>query len=77
MNMVIVIEIVVGIFVLAWAVMFAVRDTRQRRSVSLEQESGPEDVREVQASVSGGDVEKRDDAEKRDQSRDPSVGVDA
>jgi hypothetical protein len=44
MNIVIVVEIVAGIFVLAGAVRFAIRDTRQRRSVSLEQEPGPEDV---------------------------------
>lgn len=40
MNMVIVLEIVVGIFVLAAAVRFAVRDTRQRRGVT---ESGVTD----------------------------------
>jgi hypothetical protein len=56
MNIVIVVEIVAGIFVLAGAVRFAIRDTRQRRSVSLEQEPGPEDVPEVQASE--GDAEQ-------------------
>jgi FtsZ-interacting cell division protein ZipA len=70
MNMVIVIEIVAGIFVLAGAVVFAVRDTRQRRSFSVEQEPAPKDVREVQASGSEHDAEKHDaekhDAEKHD-----------
>lgn len=40
MNMVIVLEIVVGIFVLAAAVRFAVRDARQRRGVAESAETG-------------------------------------
>ena len=51
MNIVIIVEIVAGIFVLAGAVVFAVRDTRQRRSASREQEPGPEDVPEVRKDV--------------------------
>jgi hypothetical protein len=42
MNMVIVLEIVLGILLLAAAVRFAVRDVRQRRSDSLQQQSEPE-----------------------------------
>jgi hypothetical protein len=44
MNMVIVVEIVVGILVLAATVRFAVRDTQQRRGVTE-----PEDTGEVPA----------------------------
>jgi hypothetical protein len=69
-NMVIVVEIIAGIFVLAGAVVFAVRDARQRRVFSLEQELGPEDVRELQANGSEHDTEKHDtekhDTEKHD-----------
>lgn len=42
MNMVIILEIVVGIVVLVAAVRFAVRDTRQRRGVA-----GSEDIGEA------------------------------
>jgi hypothetical protein len=52
MNMLIIVEIVAGIFVLAAAVRFAVRDTRRRSGASL-QPSGPgdrpEDTQEVPA----------------------------
>jgi hypothetical protein len=41
MNMVIIVEIVVGILVFAGAVRFAVRDARQRGPASLEQQSEP------------------------------------
>ena len=50
MNVVIVVEIVVGILVLVAAVRFAVRDTRQRRGVT-----GPEGTGE--ASERGGERE--------------------
>ena len=40
MNMVIVVEIVVGILVLALAVRFAVRDARQRRGVTEPEATG-------------------------------------
>lgn len=40
MNMAIVLEIVVGILVLAAAVRFAVRDTRQRRGVTKSEDTG-------------------------------------
>jgi len=76
MNMVIIIEVVAGIFVLAGAVVFAVRDTRQRRSFSVGEELRPEGVREVLASGSDHDADKRD-ADKHGQPVDPSVGVDA
>jgi hypothetical protein len=42
MDMVIIVEIVVGIVVFAGAVRFAVRDARQRRPADLEQQSEPE-----------------------------------
>ncbi|MGH3778672.1 MAG: hypothetical protein ACRDRR_23540 [Pseudonocardiaceae bacterium] len=48
MNMVIVVEIVVGIVVLVAAVRFAVRDTRQRRGVT-----GSEDPGETQPAHGG------------------------
>jgi len=40
MNMVIILEIVVGIVVLVAAVRFAVRDTRQRRGVTGSEDTG-------------------------------------
>ncbi len=40
MTMIIVLEIVIGIFVLAAAVRFAVRDTRQRRGVTEPEDTG-------------------------------------
>jgi hypothetical protein len=42
MNMLMVLEIVVGIFVLVAVVRFAVRDARQRGSASLQQHPEPE-----------------------------------
>lgn len=42
MDMVIIVEIVVGIVVFAGAVRFAVRDARERRLADLEQQSEPE-----------------------------------
>jgi hypothetical protein len=45
MNMVIVVEIVVGILVLALAVRFAVRDARQRRGVTEPAGTGEAPVR--------------------------------
>jgi hypothetical protein len=45
MNMVIVVEIVVGFLVLAAAVRFAVRDTRQRRGVTESADTGEVPVR--------------------------------
>lgn len=42
MDMVIIVEIVVGIVVFAGAVRFAVRDARERRPADLEQQSEPE-----------------------------------
>lgn len=50
MNMVIILEIVVGIVVLVAAVRFAVRDTRQRRAVA-------ESADTAEAPVRGGDRE--------------------
>ncbi len=44
MSMVIVLEVIVAIIVLAVAVRFAVRDTRQRRDVSPEQRFQSEDT---------------------------------
>jgi hypothetical protein len=44
MSMVIVLEVIVAIVVLAVAVRFAVRDTRQRRDVSPEQRFQSEDT---------------------------------
>jgi hypothetical protein len=61
MNMVIVVEIVVGILVLAATVRFAVRDTRQRRGVTE-----PEGIGE--ASERGGEREaEQDPSEVADQ----------
>ncbi|MGH3920171.1 MAG: hypothetical protein ACRDRY_13540 [Pseudonocardiaceae bacterium] len=40
MNMIIVVEIVIGIVVLVAAVRFAVRDTRQRRGVTGSEDTG-------------------------------------
>ncbi|MGH3813574.1 MAG: hypothetical protein ACRDUV_14165 [Pseudonocardiaceae bacterium] len=50
MNMVIILEIVVGIVVLAAAVRFAVRDARQRRGVT-----GPEDTVAAPPATGGGE----------------------
>lgn len=48
MDMVIIVEIVLGIVVLAGAVRFAVRDVQQRRPASLQQQSEPEPAPEAQ-----------------------------
>ncbi|HKR50910.1 MAG TPA: hypothetical protein VJT72_15265 [Pseudonocardiaceae bacterium] len=45
MNVVIVLEIVVGIFVLAAAARFAVRDARQRRGVTESTDTGEASAR--------------------------------
>ncbi|MDQ3761653.1 MAG: hypothetical protein M3460_08120 [Actinomycetota bacterium] len=49
MSAVIVIEIVVGIVVLAAAVRFAIRETRRRSGAGPEQQSGPEHTGEEPA----------------------------
>jgi NADH:ubiquinone oxidoreductase subunit H len=49
MNTVIVIELIVGIVVLAGVVVFAVWYTRGRRRAGLQERFGPEYAREVQA----------------------------
>lgn len=48
MDMVMMVEIIVGIVVLAGAVRFAVRDARQRRPASVQDQSEPEHIPEVQ-----------------------------
>jgi hypothetical protein len=50
MSMVIVLEIIAAIVVLAAAVRFAVRDTRQRRDVNPQQRFESEDTGEAQPS---------------------------
>lgn len=55
MSAVIVIEIIVGIVLLAAAVRFAVRDSQERRSASLEPQSPPADRSGVPAHGSGGE----------------------
>ncbi|MBV9140614.1 MAG: hypothetical protein JO115_06830 [Pseudonocardiales bacterium] len=55
MSAVIMIEIIVGVVLLAAAVRFAVRDTQQRRSASLEPQSLPADRSDVPAHVSSGE----------------------
>ncbi|MBV9161010.1 MAG: hypothetical protein JO309_04905 [Pseudonocardiales bacterium] len=57
MDMVIIVEIVVGLLVLAGAVRFAMRDARQRRSASLQQQSEPEHTPEVQERGSESEAE--------------------
>ncbi|MDQ4093251.1 MAG: hypothetical protein M3143_07560 [Actinomycetota bacterium] len=61
MNMVIILEILVGIVVVAAAVRFAVRDARQRRSVAEAQDTS-------EVAVHGGEREaKQDPSEAVDQ----------
>jgi hypothetical protein len=59
MSMVIVLEIVIAIVVLAAAVRFAVRDTRQRRDASPQQQIDHEGTSEVQQHVSEREAEQR------------------
>jgi flagellar biosynthesis/type III secretory pathway M-ring protein FliF/YscJ len=64
MDMIMIVEIVVGIVVLAGAVRFAVRDVRQRRHASLQQQyepahtPEPEHTSEVQERSSEREVEQ-------------------
>jgi len=58
MNMVIIVEIVVGIVVFTGAVRFAVRDARERRPADLEQQSEPEHTPEVQEDCGEGEAEQ-------------------
>lgn len=58
MSAVIVIEIVLGLIVLAGAVMFAVRDTRQRSAAAGEDYSEPEHTAEVPERSSEQQVEQ-------------------
>ncbi len=58
MSMVIVLEVVVAIVVLAAAVRFAVRDTRQRRDASPQQRFEPEDTGGAQPRVSTHEAEQ-------------------
>lgn len=59
MSMVIVLEIVIAIVVLAAAVRFAVRDTRQRRDASPPQRVDPGSTSEVQQHASEREAEQR------------------
>jgi flagellar biosynthesis/type III secretory pathway M-ring protein FliF/YscJ len=75
MNMVIIVEIVVGIVVFAGAVRFAVRDARQRRPASLEQQSEPAHTPPAHApEVQTFEVQER--TSERDAERHPSEVAD-
>jgi FtsZ-interacting cell division protein ZipA len=69
MNTILVVEIIVGIIVLAGAVLFGIWNFRRRRRADLQQRFGPEYEREVQARGSERDADQHLSkvADRRDQ----------
>ncbi len=70
MSAVIVVEIIVGIVILAGAVRYAVRDARRRREANLQEQFLPQDEREEQARG------ERDVAQHRSEVADRPDGLD-
>jgi hypothetical protein len=77
MNMVIVVEIVVGILVLALAVRFAVRDARQRRGVTEAAGTGEAPARGSEAPARGSEREGEEIAAVSASSTAPEPPADA